>query len=298
MIETRLLNYFLAIAREENITAAAKILHVTQPTLSKQMMELEEQLGCRLFRRGKKHITLTDEGQYFRRRAQEILSLLSSTEEALQSSEQFIKGDIVLGCGETNKMESISKIFKRMHLLYPEIRFHLFSANTEAILEKMDQGLIDIGLLLDPPDKENYSYIDIGQADCFGLLMSKNHPLAERDRITMEDLKKIPLILPSQTFSRYEKKVLPIEDSELNIIARYNLIYNAAYLAEQDIGCALTLSGLIQTEGRNLTFRLLTPEICRPWKLAIRKYQPQSPAVKVFLQMLQQEIKNRNASDK
>lgn len=285
MVETRLIAYFLAIAREQSITKAASALHVTQPTLSKQMMELEKQLGCRLFVRGKKQITLTDEGQFFRRRGQEMLELMASTEASLRSSEQFITGEINLGCGETAHMEYIAAMFARLHALYPDIRLNLYSANTEAVLERMDQGLVDIGLLLNPPGSEKYEALDIGCEDRFGLLMPRDHPDARREFVTMEDLKRIPLIVSTQTFSRYERSSFPLNESEIHIVSTYNLLYNAAFLVAQGIGCALTLERLAHTDGSHLVFRPLEPPVRAPWKLVLKKYQPQPPAVKAFMNL-------------
>ncbi len=288
MIETRLIAYFLAIAREQSITKAAIALHVTQPTLSKQMMELEKQLGCRLFVRGKKQITLTEEGHYFRRRGQEMLELMASTEASLRSSEQFISGEINLGCGETVHMGYIASMFARLHMLYPEIRLNLYSANTEAVLERMDRGLVDIGLLLNPPVSEKYECLDIGCMDRFGLLMPKEHPDAQREVVSMEDLKRFPLIVSTQTFSRYEQSSFPLGEKEMHIVSTYNLLYNASFLVEQGIGYALTLEGLTNTNGSNLIFRPIDPPVCAPWKLVTKKFQPQAPAVKAFMDVFRE----------
>lgn len=285
MIETRLIHYFLAVAREESITGAANALHITQPTLSKQMMELEKQLGCQLFIRNKKRIVLTEEGHYFRRRGQEILELMASTEAALRSNDQVISGEINLGCGETTHMDRIASEFAKLHTLYPEVRLNLYSGNTEALLERMDKGLVDISLLLNPPVREKYDYTEIGRSDQFGLLMRKDDPIANRESVPMEELKKLPLIMSMQTFSRFEQPSFPLNSSDMNIISYYNLIYNASFLVEQKIGYAFTLEGLINPNGRNLTFRPIDPPIIAPWVLVTKKYEPQSPAVRAFLEM-------------
>jgi len=288
MIETRLIAYFLAIAREQSITKAANALHVTQPTLSKQMMDLEKQLGCRLFIRGKKQITLTEEGHYFRRRGQEMLELMASTEASLRSSEQFISGEINLGCGETVHMGYIASMFARLHILYPEITLNLYSANTEAVLERMDQGLVDIGLLLNPPASEKYECLDIGCTDRFGLLMPKEHPEAQKGSVSIEDLKRFPLIVSTQTFSRYEQSSFPLSEKEMHIVSTYNLLYNATFLVQEGIGYALTLEGLANTGGSALVFRQIEPPVCAPWKLVTKRFQPQPPAVKVFLDLFRE----------
>ncbi|MCI5924738.1 MAG: LysR family transcriptional regulator [Oscillospiraceae bacterium] len=283
MIETRLISYFLAVAREQSITKAANVLHITQPTLSKQMMELEKELGCRLFIRGKKQITLTEEGHYFRRRAQEVIELLTTTEATLHSEEQFISGEITLGCGETAQMKYIAAKFAGLHALYPEVRLNLYSANTEAVLERMDKGLVDVGLLLNPPIHEKYEYMDLGYSDRFGLLMPKNCALAQKPWISVNDLKRLPLLVSAQTFSRFEQSSFPLSETEIQVVSCYNLIYNASYFVEQGLGYALTLDGLIDTSNRALTFRLIKPFIEAPWKLVTKKYLPQAPAVKAFI---------------
>ena len=158
MIETRLLQYFLAVAEEQNITRAANYLHITQPTLSKQMMDLEEQLGKQLFLRGKKKITLTEDGIYLRSRAQEIISLMEKTENDFRENEQSITGDIYIGCGEHRSSIKIMQIIKSIQDNFPEIHFHFFSNNADAIIERLDKGLLDIGILLEPEISPRYDY--------------------------------------------------------------------------------------------------------------------------------------------
>ncbi|MDO4555111.1 MAG: LysR family transcriptional regulator [Lachnospiraceae bacterium] len=180
MIETRLMHYFLAIAREQNITKAAESLHVTQSTLSKQMMDLERQLGKKLFIRGRRKVTLTEEGEYFRSRAQEVMEIVNSTEEVFHTSNHVLGGHISIGCGETIAMDTIAKMLGNFHEQYSEVKFHIHSGDADTVLERLDKGLIDMGLLLGPMRQEKYDYLNIHKKDVYGLLMPKDCELAKR----------------------------------------------------------------------------------------------------------------------
>lgn len=286
MIETRLLQYFLAVAREQNITRAAQTLHIAQPTLSKQMMELEEQLGKPLFIRSKKKITLTDEGTFFRSRAQEILDLMAKTESIFHSDEDTVAGDIWFGCGETPLMGCITKVLHDLHTEYPGLRFHIFSGDAESVLEKLDKGLLDMGLMLGPTDTEKYRQIPLNYRNRFGLLMPKDSPLAQHESIPVELLQSLPLIVSQQTVSaQLLSQWAGLDSKDMNIIATYNLIYNATFMVEQGMGYALCLENLVNTDGRrNLTFRSLSPEISVNAYLAVKKYQILSRSAQLLLQ--------------
>ncbi len=291
MIETRHLYYFLAIAREQNITKAAENLYVTQSTLSKQMMDLEKQLGKQLFIRGNRKLTLTQEGVFLRNRAQEILSLVDSTESALRTEGQELSGDITIGCGETIVMDLFAEIFADFHILHPDVCFHTHSGDADAVLERLDKGLIDMGLLLGPIRQEKYNYLNLHQKDIFGLLMTKDCPLAAQETINIDQLKSLPLILAEQTFQGHqEMEWFGTDQSALNVVATYNLIYNATFLVERGIGYALCLDRLVNTKGRNLTFRPVTPELSVSLYLVTKKYQTFSPAVSAFLELLKKSI--------
>ncbi len=291
MIETRHLYYFLAIAREQNITKAAETLYVTQSTLSKQMMDLEKQLGKQLFIRGNRKLTLTQEGVFLRNRAQEILSLVDSTESALRTEGQELNGDITIGCGETIVMDLFAEIFADFHILHPDVCFHTHSGDADAVLERLDKGLIDMGLLLGPIRQEKYNYLNLHQKDIFGLLMTKDCPLAAQETINIDQLKSLPLILAEQTFQGHqEMEWFGTDQSALNVVATYNLIYNATFLVERGIGYALCLDRLVNTKGRNLTFRPVTPELSVNLYLVTKKYQTFSPAVSAFLELLKKSI--------
>ena len=285
MIETRLLHYFLAVAREQNITKAAQTLFISQSTLSKQMMDLEKQLGKQLFIRGKRKITLTDDGIFLRNRAQEIIKLIDNTETALCSDSQNITGDLFIGCGETIAMDKIAGLMAEFQSQHPDVKLHTYSGDADAILERIDKGLSDMGLLLGPVRQEKYDYLSLHQKDIYGLLMPKNCALAHQAFINIDQLKTLPMILADQTFSGHQDLDWFGEDS-LNVVATYNLIYNATFLVEHGVGYALCFERLVNTSGRNLTFRPISPELSVGLYIVTKKYQVFSPAAKAFYEKL------------
>ena len=285
MIETRLLHYFLAVARELNITKAAQTLFISQSTLSRQMMDLESQLGKQLFIRGKRSIELTEDGVFLRNRAQEIMELLENTETALHTDAEHLSGDIFIGCGETVGMDMIAGLLAEFHRDYPDVKLHTYSGDADAIMDRIDKGLSDMGLLLGPVRQEKYDYLNLHQKDIYGLLMPKGCALAGQDTINIDQLKTLPMILADQTFSGHQDLDWFGEDA-LNVVATYNLIYNATYLVEHGIGYALCLDRLVNTMGRNLAFRPISPELSVGLYMVTKKYQTFSPAAKVFYERL------------
>ena len=298
MIETRLLHYFLAVAREENITKAAQSLFVTQSTLSKQMMDLENQLGKQLFIRGKRKITLTEEGLFLRSRALEILELMENTENALHQDQQTLSGNVSIGCGETVAMDIIAGLLEAFHKQYPDVVLHTYSGDADAILERIDKGLADMGLLLGPIRQEKYEYLQLRQKDVYGLLMPKDCPLASQSSINIDQLKTLPIILPDQTFCGHQDlDWFGTDQSVFHVVATYNLIYNATYLVEHGIGYALSLDRLVNTKGRNLTFRPISPELSLDLYIVTKKYQSFSPAAKIFYEQLQAYSRHVSTQD-
>ena len=287
MIETRLLHYFLAVAREQNITKAAETLHVTQSTLSKQMMDLERQLGKQLLIRGNRSVTLTEEGTFLRKQAQEIMELVDKTESVFTAGDEIVGGDIYLGCAETPAMEQITKVFESIHRDYPDIRFNIFSGDAASVMEKLDKGLLDVGILQEPAIYERFEYTKLPYRDVFGLLMPRDSQLAAKEAVTQDDLESLPLIFSQQTHhgpsrtqwfgARYDK---------FHIVATYNLLYNATHLVERGIGYAFCLDGLADTKNRNLTFRPFDPALEVDIVAVTKKYQSFSPAAKVLMERL------------
>nr|WP_300324345.1 LysR family transcriptional regulator [uncultured Anaerostipes sp.] len=290
-METRLLQYFLAAARELNITRAAESLYIAQPTLSRQLMELEQQLGKQLFIRGKRKLTLTEEGEFLRGRAQEILDLIDNTEAAFRTEETNLSGHITIGCGETIAMDKITNILADFHHKYPDVKFHTYSGDADSILDRLDKGLVDIGLLLGPIRQEKYDYLNLHQKDVFGLLMPEDCKLACQESVNIDQLKSLPMILAEQTFSGHQElEWFGADYSVMNVVATYSLIYNATFLVERGIGYALCLDKLVNTQGRNLTFRPIVPELSVDLYIVTKKYQTFSPAAKIFLQMVQEKL--------
>lgn len=292
-MEIRLLKYFLAVAREENITAAAESLHITQPTLSKQLMELEDELGKTLFIRGKRKITLTEDGIFLRKRAWEIIDLVEKTQSELKSLEdESISGDIYIGAGETEGMRTIAKLSSKLQKKYPNIHYHLFSGNSEDVIEKLDKGLIDFGILIEPNDIKKYGYIKLAVYDTWGVLMKKDSNLAKKDYIEPNDLLNIPLLCSRQALANNEFSIWFGDNTEkLNVVATYNLIYNASLYVEEGFGYALTLDKLINlTDDSNLCFKPIIPNLKANLVMVWKKYQVFSKATQKFLDELQNEI--------
>lgn len=291
-MELRVLKYFLAVAREENITAAAKSLHVTQPTLSKQLKELEDELGKQLFTRGNRRITLTEDGKFLRKRAQEIIDLTEKTEAELKESDEMISGDIYIGGGETEAIRILAKVIKQITQEYPLIRFHLHSGNANDVMERLDDGLLDFGVVLEPADLKKYDFWKLPATDTWGLLMRKDSPLAAKETIRPEDIVHIPLLCSNQTLVKNELSGWAgIDFDNMNIVTTYNLIFNASIMVQEGVGYALCIDKLVNTTGdSNLIFRPLEPSLRVGLDIIWKKYQVFSRASKIFLMKLQDDI--------
>lgn len=290
-MELRVLRYFLAVAREENITAAAESLHVTQPTLSKQLMDLEYELGKKLFERGKRKITLTEEGIFLRKRAQEIVDLSDKTEATIKSSAQSISGDVFIGCGETQGMREIIKVMKKLNDDYPEIRYNLYSGNDEDVSERLDNGLVDFGLFVGNTHLDKYDYKKLPVADVWGLLLRSDNPLAKKKTIKPSDLDGIPILCSRQALTHNELSGWLGKDfKKLKIVSTHNLIYNASLMVEEGFGAALSIKGLINTADANLVFRPFRPMVKADLIFAWKKYQVFSKPAEIFLKYIQENI--------
>ncbi len=291
-MEFRVLRYFLAVAREESITGAAKVLNVTQPTLSKQLMELEEELGKQLLIRGNRRITLTEEGRLLRKRAQEIMELMDKTEAEIGSVDELISGDIYIGGGETDSMRLIAKVVKKLQEEHPHIRYHLYSGNADDVMERLDKGLLDFGIIIGFANIHKYDYLRLPTTDTWGLLMKKDSPLAALDRIHPENLTDIPLLCSRQALDSNELSGWMGESFEKqHIVATYNLIYNAALMVEEGIGYALCLDKLVNTtDVTSLCFKPFEPRLESSLNIIWKKYQVFSKASEKFLRELQETI--------
>lgn len=291
-MEIRLLKYFLAVTKAGSISKAAETLHLTQPTLSRQLKNLEEQLNTTLFIRGNKSITLTNDGVLLHKRAEEILMLVEKTEKDFLSNNDIISGDIYIGCGETDAMRIIARIIKKLQSDYPHVKVHLFSGNADDITEKLDEGLLDFCVLIEPADIRKYDFIQLQIKDQWGLLMHNNSKLASKDVITSSDLLNIPLLTSRQTLvSNQISGWFGSDFEKLNIVATYNLIYNASLMVEEGLGSALCLNKLINTTGNsNLCFRPLSPKLDCFLDIVWKKNHIFSSAALNFLKRLKEEI--------
>ena len=284
-MELRVLRYFLVVAREENITRAAALLHVTQPTLSRQMMQLEEELGVKLFRRGKYRIVLTDDGVLLRRRAQEIVDLAEKTEQEFQRQEGELAGDISIGTGESNSMTALSRKIAAFRGEHPMVRFHIYSATADEIQERLEKGLLDLGMLSEPVDISRYEFIRLPKRDQWGAWMRRDHPLAGKECLTSRDLLGVPLLLPRRERVRQELAGWFGDDFErAEVAATYNLILNAANMIQNGVGIALGF--LIGNLSDELRFVPLSPALETGSVLVWKKDQAFSPAASAFLRRL------------
>jgi DNA-binding transcriptional LysR family regulator len=295
-MEVRVLRYFLAVAREGNITRAADFLHVTQPTLSRQLKDLEQELGKKLFIRSSHSVILTDEGMLLRSRAEEIVNMVDKLEAEFSSMEETIGGDVYIGGGETEAMKHIARVAKDVQVRYPNIRYHLYSGNEEDITERLDKGLLDFGILIQPADISKYNYLNMPAKDVWGVVMRKDSPLALKESIQAGDLLNVPLICSrqamKQTFSKNEFADWFGEDfHKLNIVTTYNLAYNAAIMVEEGIGYAITLDKIVNTStASNLCFRPLQPRLESGLNIVWKKHHVLSAAANAFLKELQEEF--------
>jgi DNA-binding transcriptional LysR family regulator len=297
-MEFRVLRYFLAVAREGSMTAAADFLHVTQPTLSRQLKDLEQQLGKKLYIRSSHSINLTEEGILLRKRAEEIVDMVDKLEAEFSSMEETIGGDVYIGGGETDAMREIARIVKDLQVSYPNIRYHLYSGNEDDVTERLDKGLLDFGLLIQPADLSKYNYLDIPVKDVWGVVMRKDCPLANKDTIQAADLLKVPVIcsrqVMKQTFSKNEFADWFGEDfDKLNVVTTYNLAYNAAIMVDEGIGYAVVLDKIVNTSSdSNLCFKPLEPRLESGLHIVWKKHQVFSAAADLFLKVIQTKFLN------
>lgn len=291
-MEIRVLKYFLAVAREQNISAAAQSLFLSQPTLSRQLKELEEELGKQLFIRGSRKITLTEEGLLLRKRAEEIVELLDKTEQELSRSDEQVSGEIYIGAGETDGLRLIAKAAKELQEQYPQITYRIISGDAVDITERLDKGLIDFALLLEPVDISKYSFLKFPVKDVWGVLMRRDCPLAQKKSISPWDLRDMPLIVSRQALDGSElTQWLKSDNEQLNIVSTYNLVYNASLMVDEGLGVALCLDKIINVSGdSSLCFRPLKPKLEVGMSLVWKKYQVFSKAVEKFILKMQEGI--------
>lgn len=287
-MDIRVLKYFLAVAREESITRAAEQLHMSQPPLSRQLKDLEDELGKQLLIRGSRRVRLTEEGMILRRRAEEIINLVEKTEAEITTASDDIGGWICIGGGETEGMRMLTKVLKGMHDDYPNLKFHLVSGNAEEITVQLDRGMLDFGLLVDPVDLTNYDFMRLPVTDHWGVLMRVDNPLSDRPYITPDDLTQLKLLCSAQDMTQNELAGwMGGSIEKLNIIGEYNLLYNASIMVEEGVGSALCLDSVQCTcEDGPLRFVPLEPRLEVGMVLVWRKYQVFSKPARKFLERI------------
>ena len=293
-MELRVLRYFLAVAREGSISRAAEYLHLSQPTLSRQLMDLELELGCKLMNRGKRNhkVSLTEEGMRLRRRAEEIVELVDKTKSEFTLQDDSISGEIYIGGGETDAMRFIAKTARDLQNEYPDIHYHLFSGNAEDVADRLEKGLLDFAILVGTADKSKYDFLSLPVSDQWGLLLPIDCPLAAKKSIRPEDLKELPLLVSRQALANNELSGWFGGGFDmLNIVATYNLIFNAALMVEEGFGYALALEKLVNTTGESkLCFKRLEPRLEAHLDIVWKKHQMFSKATAKFIMQLKKQL--------
>lgn len=285
-MDVRVLNYFLTVAREKTISKAAEVLHLSQPTLSKQLKELEEELGVTLFIRGNRTITLTEEGVYLANKGKDILALIDATTANLMS-DTVISGELSIGGGETQAFAFIAQRLGRLRDCHPDINVTLFSGNADDVLEKIDKGLLDFGLVIDPVEKQKYEYMRLPMVDTWGVLVNDADPLAQKSSITPNDIFQTPLLISNQTLVHNQlAEWLGSNIEHFNIVGTYNLLYNASLMVKQQAASALCIDGIVSTDNTGLTFVPFHPPLTASISIIWKKNQIFSHAAKAFLSLL------------
>ena len=290
-MEIRLLRYFLEIAREENMTRAAHTLHISQPTLSKQMKELEQELGKKLFKRGSTSMKLTDEGLLLRKRAEDILDMVDKTTAEFSALDEINGGDVYIGCAESYLIRHLAQIIKEFREEYPLMQYHLLSGNTEAVAERLDRGLLDFAFIVEPPNLSKYNYIEIPGADKWGVVMRKDSPLAEKEKICVKDLYGLPLICSDQAMKVDIPRWCGEKADNLTLSGTLNLVYNGSVFVKEGLGYMLAFDKLSNTgSDSELCFRPLEPPLETKMYIIWKKYQVFSPIADLLLKAIQERF--------
>ena len=295
-MEFRVLQYFLAVTREQSISAAAKRLHLSQPTLSRQLKDLENELGKKLFIRSNRKITLTEEGLLLKKRAEEILSLMEKTQKEISVSDETIAGDIYIGAGETEGVRNIVKAVQEIRENYPLVNLHIISGDKSTVLEELDHGIIDFALVFGDIDTNRYDSFTLPSVDYFGVMMKKNDTLASKKIISPEDLLNKPLIVSRQILRDNNlPSLFGCNKEQLNIVGSYNLLFNGSLMVEEGLGYAICFDNIINTTGKStLCFRPLSVELKPKMSIVWKKYQVFTKAAEKFIAIMQKYMLNKN----
>lgn len=290
-MELRVLRYFLTVAREGSITKAAEMLHMTQPTLSRQLMNLEEELGTALFLRGRHQTLLTEEGVLFEQRVEEIISLVDKTEQEFIVQKDQVSGVVSIGCVESTAMKLLPEILERFTEKYPRVQYDLYSGYGNDIKEKIDKGLIDLGIMTEPVEVGKYDSVVLPQKERWGLLMPEDALYAGRETLDMSDLAELPLIIPKRELLRSEIANWCEEFDRLHIVATYNLLFSAVLLVERGIGCAVCLDGASVIGSCHRTvFVPFSPERITSNVLIWKRSRGFSPAASLFMEFVKSKL--------
>lgn len=291
-MEIRTLRYFLAVAREENMTRAAELLHVTQPTLSKQLKSLEDELEKKLFTRHSFSIRLTDEGILLRNRAEDLVSMADKIEQEFISLDDITGGELYLGLAESCQIKYLARAIRDFKMRYPNLRYHITSGDTEQIADKLDKGLLDFLVLAELPDSRKYDYIEFPESDKWGLVIPIDDPLAEKNNILASDLAGLPLFCSEQAWNKEIRNWAGKSFSEMKLEGSFRLTYNGSVFAKEGLGYLLTFDHLVDTsEKSGLVFRPLSPKAETKLYIAWSRYQTFTPIAERFLKLLQSSFK-------
>lgn len=284
-MELRVLNYFLVVAQEENITRAAALLHVTQPTLSRQLAELEAELGVKLFYRGSRRITLTEQGMLLRRRAEEVTSLVQRIEREVRQADGPLTGVIAIGSAETAATRLLPAFMKEFSGRYPQVSYELFTGNADTVRERIDKGLLDIGLLTEPVEVSRYEFLRLNEKDRWGVLTRADSPLAQKPAVAMKDLEGQPLLLPHRREVQQTLVEFGLDRQTMRVFGTYDLIGSAMQMVSCGLCHALALEcALTQYDLSSVCFRPLVPQQCTTSVLVWKRHQPSTEAVRRFIE--------------
>lgn len=290
-MEIRVLRYFLEIAREGNMSRAAEALHVSQPTLSKQMKDLEQELEKKLFRRGSASVSLTDEGMLLRKRAEDILEMVDKTADEFKALDNITGGEVHIGCAESHQIKYLAQTIKAFKKKYPLFRYHLTSGNTEQVVERLDRGLIDFAMIVEPPNLSKYNYLEVPETNTWGLVMKKGDALSQKEKISIDDLVGLDLICSVQAMQVDIPRWCGEKADMLNLSGTINLAYNGSVFVKEGLGYMLSFDKLADTGADSkLCFRPLTPSLETKMYVIWKKYQVFTPIAELLLNELKARL--------
>ena len=288
-MEIRVLKYFLETAREGSVTRAAAALHISQPSLSKQLKDLELELGKKLFVRSNYSIKLTDEGMLLRKRAEEILEMVEKTTDEFKALGNITGGDVRIGCAESHLVSHLAQVIRAFREDYPGLRYHLYSGGTAQVTERLDRGLLDFAFIVEPPSLSHYNYIEIPGVDTWGVLIRRDHPLAALEAVTCDDLAGIALICSEQSMKADIPRWCGQQTDTLRFTGTVNLFYNGSVFVKEGLGCMLTFARLADTSPENgLCFRPLSPVLENKMYVIWKKYQVFTPIAELLVKRLEE----------